>query len=237
MIRAVHWAAHFDLYIQLAVIKNRIFFSEGISGFTSNYWKCLKGGEKLYLKKLLEIIQAQRHDFLNHFQVISGLLQLNKVDRVREYINQVSMEIAQLSKTAKINVPEVTAALLIAFHDASMSQIELELSIDSNFNECTVPGPVLGEVLAYSLGLVISAMSSPEVVGRRLEIIVTESEKNCICRLLFPESLLDEPEFFQKGITTISEMLNPYGGRINLAMANSGMEIFLNFPRKNMQTG
>ncbi|HOV78850.1 MAG TPA: Spo0B domain-containing protein [Bacillota bacterium] len=191
----------------------------------------------MYLEKLLKIIQAQRHDFLNHFQVISGLLQLNKIDRVREYINQVSMEMAQLGKTARLNVPEITAVLLNGFYDASMSQIEIELTVDSTFDNCTVPGPVMGDALEYSLGIVISAMSSHEVEDKHLEVIISESEKNCICRLLFPELLTGDPEVLEKGLTAVSELLNPYGGRVNLAMADNGVEIFLNFPRKKLQSG
>lgn len=192
----------------------------------------------MYLKKLLEIIQAQRHDFLNHFQVISGLLQLNKIDRVREYIGQVSMEMVQFSKTAKVNVPEVTAALLAAFHDASMSHIELELTVETDLRNCRLPGPVLGEVLLYCQNLVISSISSPEAVEERLlEIILTENDKNYVCRFIFPEIVANEAYFYEKGIITISKMINPYGGRINFAVTNNKMEIFLYFPRNQAKSG
>ena len=77
------------------------------------------------LEKLLDVIQVQRHDFLNHMQVISGLLQLNKLDRLRDYLGQVSMELARFSKTTRVKIPEVTACLLTAYNDAAMIQVEL----------------------------------------------------------------------------------------------------------------
>lgn len=184
------------------------------------------------LEKLLEVIQVQRHDFLNHLQVISGLLQLNKVDRVREYIGQVSMEMAQLSKTARVKAPEVTATLLAGFNNASMSQIELELTVNSNMADCAVPGPVMGEAIERSLSCAFATMASPEVEERHLEIIFSESEKKHTCRLFFPEPPLADLGLLEKGLAPVGELLNPHGGRVNLAMANNGIEIFLIFPRK-----
>lgn len=184
------------------------------------------------LEKLLELIQIQRHDFLNHLQVISGLLQLNKFDRVREYIGQISMEMARLSKTARVNSPEVTAALLAGFNEASMSQIELELTVNSNLADCAVPGPVVGEALERSLTCVFATMASPEVEKRVLEIVFAESEKKYTCRLFFPEPPFADPVLLQNELDPVGELLNPHGGRVNLAMANSVIEICLIFPKR-----
>ena len=89
------------------------------------------------LEKLLKIIQAQRHDFLNHLQVVSGLLQLKKYEQVREYIARVSTEMAQLSKTARVSVPEISAALLTGFYDAAMFQIDMKLAVNTRDRKST----------------------------------------------------------------------------------------------------
>ena len=71
--------------------------------------RCLReGGNEI--QKLLDVIQGQRYDFLNHLQVISGLLQLNKEERLQDYLAQISLELARFSKTARIKIPDVTAA-------------------------------------------------------------------------------------------------------------------------------
>lgn len=179
----------------------------------------------------MEVIQVQRHDFLNHLQVISGLLQLNKVDRMREYIGQVCLEVAQTSKTARLKIPEVTAVLLIGFNEASKKQIELELTVNSNLACCATPGPVVGKALEICMNHAFSTMASPEVGERHLEIIFAESEKKYICRLLFPEPQPADPGILENGLAPVGDLLNPYGGRVNLAMANGSIEIFLIFPR------
>ncbi|HBC91427.1 MAG TPA: histidine kinase [Pelotomaculum sp.] len=184
------------------------------------------------LEKLLDAIQVQRHDFLNHLQVISGLLQMNKVDRVMDYLNQVCVEIAQYSKTARVAIPELTAALIIAINDAAMYQIELVLNITSDLSESAVPGPVVGEVLELCLSSAFETMSAPEIVDRRIEVVLGESERKYTCRLLFPEPLLADLSRFETALIPAGELLSPYGGRLNLAVANNGIEIFFTLPRQ-----
>ncbi len=182
------------------------------------------------LEKLLDVIQVQRHDFLNHMQVISGLLQLNKLDRLRDYLGQVSMELARFSKTTRVKIPEVTACLLTAYNDAAMIQVELELEVKSAFAGCDVPGPIMAEALERCICSVFKSMESPDLKRRSLEVRFTESDRNYICSLLFPEPPLEDLCYFENELESVGGLLGPHGGRINMAVANGGMEIFLTFP-------
>jgi hypothetical protein len=193
-----------------------------------------KGATGLNLEKLLDAIQVQRHDFLNHLQVISGLLQMNKVERVRDYLNQVCMEMVKYSKTARVAMPELTAALIIAINDAAMYQIELELSVTSDLSECTVPGSVVGEVLGLCLDSAFEIMSAPEIENRRIEVVLSENDRKYICRLLFPEPMLSDLSRFESALVPVADLLSPYGGRLNLAVANNGIEIFFTLPRQGL---
>ncbi|MDD4238090.1 MAG: Spo0B domain-containing protein [Desulfotomaculaceae bacterium] len=184
------------------------------------------------LEKLLDAIQVQRHDFLNHLQVISGLLQMNKVDRVMDYLNQVCMEMVQYSKTARVAIPELSAALIIAINDAAMYQIELVLNITSDLSESAVPGPVVGEVMEICINSAFETMSAPEFEDRRIEVAFGESERKYTCRLLFPEPLLADLSHFENRLIPAGGLLSPYGGHLNLAVANNGIEIFFTLPRQ-----
>ena len=198
------------------------------------FGETFKGATDLNLEKLLDAIQVQRHDFLNHLQVISGLLQMNKVDRVRDYLNQVCMEMVQFSKTSRVAIPELTAALIIGINDAAMFQIELVLTINSDLAECAVPGSVVGEVMELCLGSAFETVASPEIEQRRVEVILGENEKKYTCRLLFSEPNLTDPSHFESTLTPAGELLSPYGGRLNLAVANNGIEIFFTLPRQGV---
>jgi len=191
----------------------------------------------LKLENFLEIVQVQRHDFLNHLQVISGLLQLNKIERALEYISRVSKEISQSSKTGWVKIPAVTLALLTCLNEAAKYQIDVKLTVNSNFAGCGTPGDVVGEAIEHSVGCALESMAPPEVVGRRLEIIFSENDKKYTCRLLFPEPPQSDVYQFEKRLSFVKEMLNPHGARINLAIANNVIEIYLNFPRKEAKNG
>ncbi len=182
------------------------------------------------IEKLLEVIQVQRHDFLNHIQVISGFLQLNKVDHAREYIGQIGLEMTQMSKTSLVKIPEVTAALLIGLKDAAGYQIAASLTVDSNLSNCAVPGYIAGEALGQGLDSVIAIMATPWAEERRLEVYFTEKERTYICRLCFPTPR-GNLRILENRIAGVSKLLNPHGGKIKMMQNNSEMKIYIYLPK------
>lgn len=62
-------------------------------------------------KAMAELVDIYRHDFLNTLQVISGLAQLNRTDKLMAYIRSVSEEVQQFGKL--INCGDPRLALLI----------------------------------------------------------------------------------------------------------------------------
>jgi hypothetical protein len=63
-------------------------------------------------EELLRFIRNYSHDFQNHLQVISALAQLNRTERIREYIGQVSGQLREITKIAVVHPPELATALL-----------------------------------------------------------------------------------------------------------------------------
>lgn len=188
------------------------------------------------IDSMLEIISVQRHDFLNHLQVISGLLQLNKAERVKDYIRQVSLEVERLSKVVHLRVPQAAAALLLANHQADKHQIEVNYNIQTDLEECGVPGEKLGWVLFEALKQSLSCMVSPEVVGRRVDIALMESDKKYTCRISFPEPPNTVASSAQAVLAEVDKQLAPCGGRIGLAVSSNGGEIYITFPRRLPET-
>jgi pentatricopeptide repeat protein len=46
--------------------------------------------EREVCTQLLQLLQLQRHDFINHLQVIHALLQLGRVEKALQYIEDLS---------------------------------------------------------------------------------------------------------------------------------------------------
>ncbi|HHW45163.1 MAG TPA: histidine kinase [Desulfotomaculum sp.] len=184
------------------------------------------------LKALLEVIQVQRHDFMNHLQVISGLVQMNKPDRVRDYIREVSREIECLGKIIHLKVPEATAAFLVAHNEAAKEQIELAYRLQCNLAHCTIPGPEIGYALEEAFSRAIGYLASCGSPERRLEVHLQESQQRYTFRLVFSVPAGCAVVAAGDKMTGVHEKLAAYGGKAGLVMGQSEGEIFLVLPRR-----
>ncbi|MFX4261616.1 Spo0B domain-containing protein [Pelotomaculum propionicicum] len=189
------------------------------------------------LEKLLEIIQVQRHDFLNHLQVISGFLQLNKPERIREYIELVTADMSVMSQTARLKIPEITAALLVGFNEAAKYQAEMELAINSNLDQCTVPGPVAGGALGSVIEVFLRNLSSSESYARNFTVRLAENGTGHTICLRSPAFCIADPVLLKKDLEPVKELLNKYAGELKTAFSSEILEIFLDFPGKRAENG
>lgn len=184
---------------------------------------------------MLEFISVQRHDFLNHLQVISGLLQLNKGDKIRDYIRQVSLDVEKLSRVSHIKNPYVAAALLLGHNQAEKHQVRISYSIHTDMDQCAIPGEEMAKVLYETLSRAVEQLASPEVPGRSMDISISETDKKYLCRISFPETA-GRGEFISRDVVAdMEKCLLPYGGRMGLAVSGSGGEIHIISPREYLK--
>lgn len=191
----------------------------------------------MLLQKMLDIIQVQRHDFLNHLQVISGLSQLNKYERVREYIDKVSALMMQVSKTTRIKTPEVAAALLSGFNEAASYEINLELTVDAGMEYLSLPEQVAGEVVEAILRMSMKVLAPPEIQDRRLDVFISENEGFYICSLTITGKHPEVLASLENDLAAAASQLSLYGGKLELHADNQGIEINIFMPRKETKTG
>ncbi len=180
----------------------------------------------------LEIFSVQRHDFLNHLQVISGLVQLNKSDRVTEYISQVCQEAERLSRVAHLNVPEVAAVLLVTHFTANKHQVEIIYDINTNLAGCNVPDRILAEALEEIVKQSLACLAPPDKQDRRLKISINESEKKYLFRVSFHEPNPGEAELAQARLAGVGKKIMSYDGKVGIVVSGSVGEIFMVFPRQ-----
>lgn len=188
-------------------------------------------------EKILEVIQVQRHDFLNHLQVISGFLQLNKPDRIKEYIELVTVEMRMMSQTTRFKLPDVTAALLVGVNEALKYQAEMELNVNSALDGCTVPGHVVGEALENVLCCFFENLASPEMGKRNFTVNFEEREELYTVSLSSQAPCVSDPFKLKKDLEPLKDLLNEHGGNLNVAVSSGNIEIFLDFPGKNAGNG
>lgn len=189
------------------------------------------------LEKLLEVIQVQRHDFLNHLQVISGFLQLNKPERIREYIELVTADMSIMSQTTRFKIPELTAVLLVGFNEAAKYQAEMKLTVNSNLSGCTVPGPVVGGALESVIDSFLANLCSSESCTKIFKVRLSENGTGYTICLSSPAFLIEDPVLLKKDLEPVKEVLNKYSGELRTALLRDSIEIFLDLPGKQAENG
>ncbi|MCL5935612.1 MAG: Spo0B domain-containing protein [Firmicutes bacterium] len=183
-------------------------------------------------KTFLEIMSLQRHDFLNHLQVISGLVQLNKADRVKEYIKQVSTEMEKMSRISCLRVPEAALALLLGNCLAEKYQVKVVYDISTNIDHCSVPGEILGEVIGEAFGQSLECHVSSGLTDNLMKISIARSENKYQLRILFPEPPCGVADTARCRLAVSGRKLVAHGGEVGVVVSGSCGEVFITLPCK-----
>ena len=77
--------------------------------------------EKVSAARAMHLVRRQRHSFLNHLQVISGWLQLDRPDRARQYLETIAAHMSAESQALK----QATAPL-------GLLMLELDLEAETH---------------------------------------------------------------------------------------------------------
>lgn len=120
------------------------------------------------LDEMLELMRVQRHNFANHLQVISGLLQLKKYDRAFEYIKGVGEELNRAGALARLGIPQLVQAILVAELAAGKKGIHFDYQIHDNMSEykgdANSLAVVVQEMLDRAVGFLETHIGSESVI-------------------------------------------------------------------------
>jgi sensor histidine kinase regulating citrate/malate metabolism len=187
------------------------------------------------VESLNHSLRAQRHDFLNHLQVVYGLMEMEEYHDAREYIGKVYQDIQKVSRVLKTAIPAVNALLQAKLFDAEKRNIRMEIHVFSRFEHLPVPSWEFCRVLGNLLDNAIAALADKKE-DRVLSVKLQEDLKEIIVRVedngpMIPKNLLDKifhPGFTTKkeqgegmGLAIVKEILEQYGGNIAVDSSES----------------
>ncbi|MDD3172763.1 MAG: Spo0B domain-containing protein [Herbinix sp.] len=164
-----------------------------------DYTETIKNLEELNTK-----IRAQRHDYLNHFQVIYGLMELEEYEEAKKYIDPVFKDILKISKALKTAQPAVNALLQAKMEAAEKNKIDLFLEIHSDLKSIPIEPWNLCKVLANIIDNSITALEGvgPEKI---IKVEIGEDSINYNFQVrnngpVIPKDHIND--IFKKGYTT-----------------------------------
>jgi hypothetical protein len=77
-------------------------------------------------EQYLAHFRAQRHNFINDFQVVYGYIQLGRPEKALEYIKQSSRKSQEVGGLLRLSSPELSALFLHILAEAELKEIEVE---------------------------------------------------------------------------------------------------------------
>ena len=125
------------------------------------------------LNELNNTLRAQRHDYLNHLQVVYGLMELEQYDDATDYIEQVYADIQKVSSVLKTSIPAVNAILQAKQQMCADRNIEMTIDARTGLNGIPVEDWELCRIFGNVIDNAINAMADMDG-HKRLTIELSE---------------------------------------------------------------
>ena len=128
------------------------------------------------MSEMNNALRAQRHDFLNHLQVVYSLIEMQEYEEANRYIEQVYGDIQSLSQTLKTRCAPVNALLRVKLAEVRQRGIQAECTVQAAWEHLPLPAWEMCRVLS---NLVDNAMDAlKDTKEPRLWITLSEDVKS-----------------------------------------------------------
>lgn len=200
-----------------------------------NSWSVLSSrGEQMEMMQTMNGIdevnrklRAQRHDFINHLQVVHSLIQLEEYDDAAKYIATTYEDIRQVGELLKTANPAINGLLAAKKQKATESNINLEFHITARLENPPIPPWELCRILSNLLDNAIFAAAE---AGGSVHVTLREDINSVYFSIensgSIDKELVDkifEPGFTTKGekgtgmgLFIVKETMEKYNGKISV---------------------
>ena len=199
------------------------------------------------LEDLNGTLRKQRHDFMNHLQVVFSLLELNDPDEAMKYVENVYGDIKKTGSVLKTSIPAVNALIAAKRQDCEEKGIALEIRIDAPWRDMPVPGWEMCRVLGNLMDNARDALlEDADNADKRIALTIDETPRAYSFRVenngpAIPPSV--QPSIFQMGFTTksdghgsglaiVRDILEAYGGTIEVESSDSSTAFVGSVPKR-----
>lgn len=179
------------------------------------------------LESLNVTMRAQRHDFMNHLQVVGSLLEMDEHDEALQYIEKLYGDIQSVSTALRTGNPAINALLSAKLGECQAEGVFLELRIHSAFDQLPMEGWEMCRVLGNLIDNALDALS--QTPDPRITVTLSEESDTYAFSIENngpPISDQDLPHLFERGYTTkghdhgmglsiVKEILEGVGGSIS----------------------
>lgn len=198
-----------------------------------------------HLNELVRAIRAQRHDFVNHLQVVYALMRTDKIDKAQQYIEDLCQQVRITGEILQLNVPELSALFLAKEDLAATKKISFKIIVDSNLDGLSVKPLDLIAVVGNLIDNAFDAVEPLPDEDRKVFFKIFETPKFFVFQTVNPGYLPQElrEKIFQLGFSTkkgsnrgiglasVKSVVERYNGRIIVSSSKDrGTKFTVLFP-------
>ncbi|HWI55528.1 MAG TPA: Spo0B domain-containing protein [Desulfobacteria bacterium] len=178
-------------------------------------------------KELINVMRSQRHDFLNHIQVIYGLARLEKIDQISSYIGELRNSMETKDALGSIAQVEFAAFLLNKKCSAVEQGITFDLEILTDLAYVGIPTNELVSIVGNLVDNALYAVRENSGTYNKVLLKINEDDKNYALLVANTGPKITEEvkkQMFIQGFTTKGENGSGLGLYIisNLVKKSSG---------------
>jgi sensor histidine kinase regulating citrate/malate metabolism len=183
------------------------------------------------LGQLNDRLRMDRHDYLNHLQIVYGLMELEEYEEMNSYLKKVYKELLRTGKAIKTSKPAINALLAAKLSECEAKNIELLIEVKSDLKDIRVEDWELCKVLSNLADNAIKALEEADIPEKKLGINITETKEEYVFDVedngpKIPDEIREH--IFKKGFSTkkeeghgmglaiVSKILEDNGGEIAL---------------------
>ncbi len=180
------------------------------------------------LSTLNGTLRAQRHDFMNHLQVVYSLMEMQDYTEAQDYIETVYQDIQRVSRTLKTAIPAMNALLASKMTECEEQGVTATLRIGSALSDMPVPDWELCRVFSNLIDNALDAMKGQPHPELRIEtsetlhaygfIISNSGPKvpESVMESMFSEGFSTKGEGRGMGLAIVKGIVEAYDGRLTL---------------------
>lgn len=200
------------------------------------------------MESLNQKLRAQRHDYLNHLQVVIGMLELEEYDNLKKYLDPVYQDIQKTGKALKTSKPAINALLAAKTNEAEARGIDVYLQIKSNLEDLSVKDWELCKVLSNIFDNAVTALdSTDDTREKKIVVDITEDKNRYIFEIsnngpMIPKEM--QKSIFQFGVTSkkeeghgvglavVDKVVHEHNGKISLLSNETETRFVVEFDKQ-----
>ena len=198
------------------------------------------------LEKLNMELRTQRHDYLNHLQVVYGLLELKEYEELYSYLSPVYKNIQKTGKALKTSKPAINALLKAKMDEAESKNIDFYIEVKTDLKNLQVEDWELCKVFSNLIDNAITALEEKEE-DKKIRIDMTEDREYYLFSVSNNGPMIlhsMQEEIFKPGVTTKKEsghgmglhivqtVIKAYKGKLNLSSKEEETTFSFYFPKE-----